>query len=97
MKMIVDDPIMKYLDESTGTRANRIFKSWRNIVEEFGVSQKYDMELLHLTEVLAKRWEGRQAGGPFLIFPFAPFAPFVLFAHFNIFKILGNSWVSRIS
>ena len=57
----VDDPIMKYLDASTGRRANKIFKSWMDILEESGVSQsKKKLELLHLTEALAKRWERRQ-------------------------------------
>ena len=56
-----DTPIMKYLDASTGTRANKIFKGWRDILKEFGVFESdYDMELLHLAEALAKRWEGRQ-------------------------------------
>ena len=87
-----DDPIMKYLDASTGTRANKIFMEWEDILKEYGVSQSYDRvhiarilktnnaqacsqshdvmfgvsgsdddkELLHLTEALANRWEGRQ-------------------------------------
>ena len=56
-----DDPIMKYLDASTGTRANRIFKHWTNIKNEYGVSgSQIDVRLLSLTEALAKRWEGQQ-------------------------------------
>ena len=50
---------MKYLDASTGTRANKIFKSWLDIKKEFGVSTSSDMQLVYLTEALTKRWEGR--------------------------------------
>ena len=38
-----------------------MFKSWCELAEEFELSlSDYDMRLLHLTEALAKRWEGRQ-------------------------------------
>merc|ERR1719367_1818183 len=52
---------MKYLDASTGTRANKIFKSLNDLKKEFGVSRSYyEKQLLHLAEALAKKWEGRQ-------------------------------------
>ena len=55
-----DDPIMKYLDASTGTRTNKTFKSWCNLKKEYGVSGSLDMELLTLTEALSKKCQGRQ-------------------------------------
>ena len=55
-----DDPIMKYLDASTGTPANKIFKGWYNIRQEFGVSKWDGMQFLHLAEALARRWRGHQ-------------------------------------
>ena len=52
---------MKYLDAGTGTRVNKIFKGWDDIMKEFGFSQSSaSMVLLHLAEALAKRWERRQ-------------------------------------
>ena len=55
-----DNPIMKYLDASTGMGANKIVKGWDDILKEFRVSRSGYMELLDLTEALAMRWEGRQ-------------------------------------
>ena len=55
-----DAPILKYIDDSTGTSASKIVKGWEDIKKEFGVSGFLDMQLLRLTEALAKRWEGRQ-------------------------------------
>ena len=52
---------MKYLDASTRTRVDRISKDWGDIKKEFDVSESYKrMELFHLIEALAKKWEGRQ-------------------------------------
>ena len=53
-------PIMKYMDVRTRTRANKIFKHWRDLLEEFGLSGSDEMLFLHLAEALAKKWEGRQ-------------------------------------
>ena len=57
-----DDPIMKYLDDANGSKENKIFKKWRNILEEFEIStdRAYGVQLLHLAEALAKKWEGRE-------------------------------------
>ena len=56
-----NDPIMKYLNASTGTEANKIVKSWPDMIKEFGVANSEpDMGLVNLTEALSKRWEGRQ-------------------------------------
>ena len=52
---IGDHPIMKYLDASTGTKANKILKGWENLLRVFEVSTSIYMELLHLAEALAKR------------------------------------------
>ena len=67
----VDDPIMKYLDASTGVRANKIFKGWNSILTEFrdnllpkggwasfGAHAKGMLVLL--ADAAAKRWDGRQ-------------------------------------
>jgi len=52
---------MKYLDASTGSRANKIFKGWDDLTNEFGVSRSdFEKKLLHLAEALAKKWKGRQ-------------------------------------
>ena len=52
---------MKYLDAGTGTRVNKIFKGWDDIMKEFGFSQSSaSMVLLDLAEALVKRWERRQ-------------------------------------
>ena len=49
---------MKYLDASTRTRVDRISKDWGDIKKEFDVSESYKrMELFHLIEALAKKWE----------------------------------------
>ena len=58
-----DDPIMKYLDTSTVTRASKIVKSWTNIRRRFdrdAIGLKQDIQLLRLTEAVAKEWEGWQ-------------------------------------
>ena len=49
---------MKYLDASTGKRANKIIKGWDDLQKEFGVSGPLDMK--QLTESLVNRWEGWQ-------------------------------------
>jgi len=52
-----NDPILKYLDDSTGTRAN----GWLDIMTELGVKwESNDMQLVNLTEALAKKYAGRQ-------------------------------------
>ena len=52
---------MRHLDASTGTRANKISKSWPDIMKECGIaSSEPDMGLVHVTEAFSKRWEGRQ-------------------------------------
>ena len=54
-------PLMHHLDVSTASKATKIFKDWDDIMEEFGLVRSWDrMELVHLTEALAKRWDGRQ-------------------------------------
>ena len=56
------DPVMTYLDDSTWASANKVFKGWADILKEFGVSNnKYNrgMDLIQLTEALARRFEGR--------------------------------------
>ena len=55
-----DNPLMKYLDTSTGMRANKVFNCWTDILIEYGVNDsKLDSKLLHLTKALAKTWKGR--------------------------------------
>ena len=52
---------MKYLDISTGTRANKICMGLKDIMKEVGASESgRTLQLLRLTEALAKRWKGRQ-------------------------------------
>ena len=54
---------MKYLDTTTGMRSNKILTDWRDLMMKWGVLEfatEAATELLHLTEALAKRWEGRQ-------------------------------------
>ena len=60
--MFENEPLMKYLDASTGTRANKIFKRWNDINREFGALKK-DMQLLHVAKTLAKRWHGARPSG----------------------------------
>ena len=56
-----EDPILKHLDTNTSQAKTKIFDDWRGIFMEYGVSgSDYEMQLLYLTEALAKRWEGRQ-------------------------------------
>ena len=56
-----NDPIMKYLDASTGGEAHKLFKSYSDLLEEFGISYRPgDTDLLQLSEGLTKKYEGRQ-------------------------------------
>jgi len=56
-----EDPILNYLDANTTVAKTKIFDNWGGILKEYGVSEsEEEMRLLHLTEALAKRWEGRQ-------------------------------------
>jgi len=53
-------PIQEYLVASSGEIANKRYKGWWDIMKTFGVqrrSPKGDMDLIQLTEALAKRWE----------------------------------------
>ena len=54
-----DDPLMKYLDASTGTRANKLLKVWDDLQQEFGLPEEPN-DLLVMAEALAKRWEEHQ-------------------------------------
>merc|ERR1712080_674672 len=56
-----EDPLLKHLDAKTSQAKTKIFDDWREIKNEYGISgSEKEMQLLHLTEALAKRWEGRQ-------------------------------------
>ena len=56
-----DSPLLKYLDAKTTKAKTKIFDTWEKIMKEYGVSESgQEMQLLHLTEALAKRWEGQQ-------------------------------------
>ena len=51
---------MKYLDASTGTRANKIVKGFYDLREENGWEPKVGLQIHFQAEALAKRFEGRQ-------------------------------------
>ena len=56
-----EDPLLKHLDANTTKAKTKIFDDWKEIRKEYGISgSEEEMQLLHLTEALAKRWEGRQ-------------------------------------
>ena len=61
-----DDPIMRYLSDGIAdTAIEKIFKSYQDIKKEYEVTDnvsesKENTELLHLTDALAKKWEGRK-------------------------------------
>ena len=59
-----DSHIMKYLDSTLGReRENKKCMNWRDIRLECGISgSKKDahLQLLHVAEGIAKKWEGRQ-------------------------------------
>ena len=54
-------PLFKHLDDNTAQAKTKIFDTWKEILKEYGVSESdWEMQLLYLTEALAKKWEGRQ-------------------------------------
>ena len=60
-----NDPIMKYLNACSATKANKIVMDWKSITNEHGVDMTHKIEpiqkqLLGLAEALARKWEGRQ-------------------------------------
>ena len=59
----VDSHIMKYLDSTSGIKDNKKCLSWRDIRLEFGISSSrkdLHLQLLHVAEAIATKWEGRQ-------------------------------------
>ena len=55
------DPIMKYLNDCSSSAVTKIFKSWMNMKNEFGLSESHDdTELIYLTKALAEKWKGQQ-------------------------------------
>merc|ERR1719432_488818 len=53
-------PLLKHLEANTAKAKTKIFDNWYEIKKEYGVAEsEKQMQLLHLTEALAKRWEGR--------------------------------------
>ena len=57
-----EDPLMKYLDASTGKATNKIFQSWESLASRYGFSSstRSNHAILPLARSLAKEWEGRQ-------------------------------------
>ena len=65
--LFVNDPIMKYLNASTGGEANKIFKRWGDLEKEFGdwygevrVFGSRATTFLQLTKGLIEKYKGRQ-------------------------------------
>ena len=50
-----NEPTMNYLDASTGGGANKIFKGWYDLKDEFLSCESRDTELLHLNEGFTKK------------------------------------------
>ena len=55
-----NEPIMSYLDASTGGGANKIIKGWHHLKDEFLSSESKDTDILHLIENFTKKCEGQQ-------------------------------------
>ena len=56
-----EQPLLNHLDANTTKAKTKIFGAWDEIKKEYGVNESdKEMQLLLLTEALAKRWEGRQ-------------------------------------
>ena len=56
---IKENPLLKHLDANTSQAKTKILGALEEIMKEYGVSgSEEEMQLLHLTEALAKRWEG---------------------------------------
>ena len=55
---------MEYLDTTMGTRPTKICKSWKEVLQEVGVSnvvgETYVKQLLRLSQTLAERRKGEQ-------------------------------------
>ena len=60
--MQVDNPIMKYLDASTGGEANKVFENWEKLNRELGASGwlSRDTQFQQLIKGLTKKYVGRQ-------------------------------------
>ena len=54
---------MKYLDVSTRTTVDRIAKDWRDIKEEFGVSELYERMELNSEDGEEEREKGQEDPG----------------------------------
>ena len=53
---------MKYLNVGTGSKTNKIFKEWVDILRDFEIesSRQYGTHLLQLSKALAEKWMGRK-------------------------------------
>ena len=59
--LIKGSPLLRYLDAKTTKAKTKIFDTWPGIMKEYDVSESdREMQLVYLTEALAKRWEERK-------------------------------------